>query len=161
MGARRKRRRERQRRHQIAAPRSAPARTAQLCEAAAVERLAYSRTQAAQALGVSVSTIDRRVVPTIDTVKTPWGQRLIPVSELERFFRQHLEAGRPAAAHRPAGRPTSLPASVVHRVRLEYAHGRSLGAIARGLTADSVPTAHGGRRWWPSTVRAVLLRASA
>jgi hypothetical protein len=35
----------------------------------------------------------------------------------------------------------------------------SLGEIANGLTANGVPTAHGGRRWWPSTVRAVALRA--
>jgi hypothetical protein len=57
--------------------------------------------------------------------------------------------------------PPSLPNAVVDRVRLEHARGRSLGEIARGLTADAVPTAHGGRRWWPSTVRALLLRTSA
>lgn len=159
MSARRKRRRQRARRHRIAAPRRASVRAAELREAGAVERLAYSRNQAAEALGVSISTIDRRVVPTIDTVKTPWGQRLIPVAELERFLRQHLQSGRAAAAPRPAGRPPSLPESVVDRVRLEYARGRSLGEIARALTADGVSTAHGGLRWWPSTVRAVLLRA--
>lgn len=99
-------------------------------------------------------------MPAVDTVKTPWGQRLIPVAELERFLREHLERGcRPATVRRPAGRPPALPEEVVDRVRLEYARGRSLGEIARGLTADDVPTAHGGR-WWPSTVRAVLLRAS-
>jgi hypothetical protein len=27
----------------------------------------------------------------VHTVKTPWGQRLIPVAELERFLRDHLE----------------------------------------------------------------------
>ncbi len=160
MGAKRKRKRERARRHQIAARRSTPVRAVELREVTAIEPLAYSRRQAAEALGVSISTIDRRVVPTIDTVKTPWGQRLIPVGELERFLREHLEARRPAAAPHPAGRPPSLPEAVVDRVRLENARGRSLGEIARGLTADGVPTAHGGRRWWPSTVRAVLLRAS-
>jgi predicted DNA-binding protein (UPF0251 family) len=100
---------------------STPVRRVELQEASHVERLAYSRKQAAETLGVSIATIDRRVVPTIDTVKTPWGQRLIPVDELERFLDQNIESGRPA---------------------------------------DRVPTAHGGRRWWPSTVRAVL-RASA
>jgi hypothetical protein len=144
----------------MAAPRTAPARAVDLREAAVVERLTYSRRQAAESLGVSISTIDRRVVPTIDTVKTPWGQRLIPVDQLERFLCQHLEPGRPAAARRPAGRRPSLPEAVVGRIRLEYASGRSLGEIARALTGDGVPTAHGGRRWWPSTVRAVLLRAS-
>jgi len=160
MSARRRRKRERARRHQIGTPGSAPARAVELREASAVERLAYSRRQASEALGVSISTIDRRVVPAIDTVKAPWGQRLIPVAELERFLREHLESGRAPAYPRPAGRPPSVPESVVDRVRLEYARGRSLGEIARDLTTDGVPTAQGGRRWWPSTVRAVLLRIS-
>ena len=160
MSVRRKRRRERARRHQIAPARSAALHASRLREASTVEQLAYSRRQAAQALGVSISTIDRRVVPMLDTVKTPWGQRLIPVDELERFLREHLEPARPAAAPRPAGRPPSLPQHVVDRVRLEHAGGQTLGAIARRLTADGVPTGHGGRHWWPSTVRAVLLRAS-
>jgi len=129
-------------------------------EAGEVERLAYTRRQAAEALGVSISTIDRRVVPSLDTVKLPWGQRLIPVDELERFLRKHLAPARPRLARRPAGRPRTLPASLVERIRLEYARGRSLAEIARALTSEGVPTAHGGRQWWPSTVRAVLVRSS-
>jgi hypothetical protein len=133
----------------------------ELREAAEVERLVYTRRQAAEALGVSVSTIDRRVVPLIDTVKTPWGQRLIPVTELDRFLWEHLEFGSPRSASRRAGRPPVLPGAVVERVRLEYARGSSLAEIARGLSSDGVATAHGGRKWWPSTVRSVLIRASA
>jgi len=34
-----------------------------------VEPLAYTREQAAEALGVSLATLDRRVVPAIATVK--------------------------------------------------------------------------------------------
>jgi hypothetical protein len=128
-------------------------------QAGAVERLTYTRRQAAEALGVSISTIDRRVVPSIDTVKLTWGQRLIPVDELERFMRNHLEPARLRPARRPAGRPPTLPRSVVERIRLEYARGRGLSEIARALTAEGVPTAHGGRKWWPSTVRAVLVRS--
>jgi hypothetical protein len=158
MGAKRRRRRERRRRHQATTPPSLAARADELREVDQVERLAYSRRQAAEALGVSISTIDRRLVPAVDTVKTPWGQRLIPVSELERFVRNHMERGRPRTSRRPAGRPPSLPDSVIARIRLEYARGRSLGEIARTLSADGIPTAHGGRRWWPSTVRTVLLR---
>lgn len=132
-----------------------------LRQAEEVERLAYTRRQAAEALGVSVSTIDRYVVPAIETVKTPWGQRLIPVDELKRFLRNHRQAARGHAARRPAGRPQALSRSVVQRIRLEYARGRGLSEIARALTAEGVPTAHGGRRWWPSTVRAVLVRSSS
>jgi hypothetical protein len=160
VSARRKRKRERARRHQETAARSAPTRAIQFREADEVEPLTYSRRQAAQALGVSVSTIDRRVVSAIETVKAPWGQRLIPVDELERFLRQYLQPARPARTPRPAGRPPVLPQPVVERVRVERARGRTLGEIARGLTADGVPTAHGGRRWWPSTVRAVLARGT-
>jgi len=124
-------------------------------------QLTYSRKQAAEALGVSISTIDRRIVPSVYTVKTPWGQRLIPVAELERFLRRHLEPPRERDDRGTAGRPPLLPCRVVERIRLEYARGRGLAEIARALNNDGVPTAHGGRQWWSSTVRGVLVRSSA
>jgi len=160
MSGRQKRRRKRQRRQHEAQPKRRWAPTGALREVDEVDRLAYSRRQAAEALGVSVSTIDRRVVPSISTVKTPWGQRLIPVVQLERFMREHLEPARPCPARRSPGRPPTLSPSVVDRIRLEYARGRSLAEIARMLTAEGIFTAHGGRQWWPSTVRAVLVRES-
>jgi hypothetical protein len=159
MSARKKRRRERKRRHHGGTAELSRSRTKELAQTNQVTRLAYSRRQAAEALGVSVSTIDRRVVPAIDTAKLPWGQRLIPVAELERFIREHVEPAGDRPSRRPAGRPQTLPESVGDRIRLEYARGRSLGEIAKMLDADGVPTAHGGRRWWPSTVRAVVLRS--
>jgi hypothetical protein len=142
------------------APLTGPTATPGLSEAPEVKRLAYTRHQAAEALGVSISTIDRRLVPTVDTVKTPWGQRLIPLDELERFLREHLEPARGHQPRRPAGRPQTLPRGVVERIRLEYARGRGLSEIAGALSVEGVPTAHGGQRWWPSTVRAVLVRSS-
>jgi hypothetical protein len=157
MSSRRKRRRERQRRHARAPQRPLP-HADELREAEKVERLAYSRRQAAEALGVSISTIDRRIVPAIGTVKTPWGQRLIPVLELERFINEHMEPSRPHAGPRRAGRPVVLPTAIVDRIRAEYRAGKTLGEIARALTAEGVPTAHGGRQWWPSTIRSVLAR---
>jgi hypothetical protein len=145
-------------RHPIAAETSTP--SPGLRQADEVERLAYTRRQAAEALGVSVSTIDRYVVPAIETIKTPWGQRLIPADELDRLLRNHREPARGRPPRGSAGRPAALPRSVVERIRLEVARGRSFSEIARVLTAEGVPTAHGGRRWWPSTVRAVLVRSS-
>jgi hypothetical protein len=160
MSSRRKRRRERQRRQQATRiPRRSLPHADDLRETEKVERIAYSRRQAAEALGVSVSTIDRRVVPAIGTVKTPWGQRLIPVVELERFITEHVEPARPSAAPRPAGRPAVLATWIVDRIRREYESGRSLGEIARALTSEGIATAHGGRQWWPSTIQSVLLRA--
>jgi hypothetical protein len=143
-----------------AAPRSAVP-SPGLREAQKVERLAYTRRQAAEALGVSLSTIDRHVVPTIETVKTPWGQRLIPVDELERLLLTYRQPARGRPDRRPAGRPATLPRSIVERIRLECAQGQGFSEIARVLNAEGVPTAHSGRRWWPSTVRAVLVRSNA
>ncbi|MEJ7790975.1 MAG: recombinase family protein [Gaiellaceae bacterium] len=119
--------------------------------------MTYSRRQAAEVLGISISTVDRRLVPAIQTVKAPWGQRLIPVSELERFVQDNLDTAR-RATRRPVGRPTTLPTATVQRIRREYGAGRSLGEIARALEDEGVPTAHGGRQWWPSTIRSVLHR---
>jgi hypothetical protein len=166
MSAKRKQRREqkllRQRlRHQHhAEPKRIWAAPGELQEVVEPNRLAYSRRQAAEALGVSISTIDRHLVRAVNTVKTPWGQRLIPVAELERFLRDHLQPSRERGERGAAGRPAALPRQVVERIRLEYARGRGLAEIARALNKDRVPTAHGGCQWWPSTVRAVLVRSS-
>jgi hypothetical protein len=54
------------------------------------------------------------------------------------------------------GRPVSLPVAVSKRIAAERKAGRSLAAIAAMLNEEQVPTAQGGRQWWPSTVRAVL-----
>jgi hypothetical protein len=125
-----------------------------------VERLACTRRQAAEALGVSLATLDRRVVPAIETVRTEWGSRLIPVDELERYLTERRREARAERRHaaRP-GRKSGLDPALVARIRSEYASGRSLGEIARRLNADGVATAQGGRQWWPSTVRAVLVRS--
>jgi hypothetical protein len=131
-------------------------------EATRVERLAYTRTQAAEALGISRSTFDRRILPLVETVEMPWGTKLIPVDELQRLL---VERRRPARAReQPGAHPGRRPAvapNVVERIRAEHAAGTSLGQIARRLNADCVPTAHGGVQWWPSTVRAMLRRPPA
>jgi hypothetical protein len=160
LGAKRKKRRERKLRQRRVDPKRFWAPPGELHEVEEPERLAYSRKQAAEALGVSISTIDRRVVPSLNTVKTPWGQRLIPAAELDRLLREHLEPPHDHGERGSAGRPPTLSRRVVERIRLQYARGDGLAAIARALNSDGVPTAHGGRQWWPSTVRAVLIRSS-
>ncbi len=125
-----------------------------------IDRLAYTRQQAAEALGISLATFDQRVVPVIATVETEWGRRLIPVAELERYLAERTQ--QPRAKRRPAkraGRKTSIPPELDARIRAEHAGGSSLGEIARRLNADRLPTSQGGRQWWPSTVRSVLVRS--
>lgn len=55
------------------------------------------------------------------------------------------------------GRPRTLPAAVADRIRGDHAAGESWSAIARALTSEGVPTAQGGLRWYPATVRYVAL----
>ncbi|MGZ4380866.1 MAG: recombinase family protein [Gaiellaceae bacterium] len=128
-------------------------------QAPRVKRLAYTRTQAAQALGISTSTFERRILPFIETVQMDWGKRFIPVDELERFLAARRQPAR-AELRRPVppGRKPGLPVEVVARIRKERAQGKSLRRIAEGLNTDQVRTSQGGRQWWPSTVRAVLVR---
>jgi recombinase len=47
----------------------------------------------------------------------------------------------------------------IERIRREREAGNSLAAIANGLNADRIPTAQGGRRWYPATVCYTLNRA--
>jgi hypothetical protein len=121
-----------------------------------VERLAYTRTQAAAALGVSRSTFDRRVLPLIETVEMPWGTRLIPADELERLMAERRRPARARPERAKRGRPRVLTPDLVDHIRTEREAGRTLREIASDLNDRRVPTAHGGAQWWPSTVRAAL-----
>lgn len=56
------------------------------------------------------------------------------------------------------GRRPELPEEVEQRMRAERASGASVYAITKGLNEDKVPTAHGGARWYESTVHKVLDR---
>ena len=59
------------------------------------------------------------------------------------------------------GRPPALPVEVRDRIRSERATtGDSYATIAARLNAEGVPTAHGGAKWWPATVRAVASSAT-
>jgi DNA invertase Pin-like site-specific DNA recombinase len=57
------------------------------------------------------------------------------------------------------GRPRSVSSGAVSRIRELREGGLSLAACADRLTAEAVPTAQGGQRWYASTVRQVLTSA--
>lgn len=56
------------------------------------------------------------------------------------------------------GRPSSVPSDVVDRARGAREQGLSLRAIAEVFNKAGVPTGQGGRRWYASTVKAILDR---
>jgi DNA invertase Pin-like site-specific DNA recombinase len=54
------------------------------------------------------------------------------------------------------GRPRELPDDVRKRITRDREAGKTLREIAERLNAEEVPTAHKGKAWYPSSVRAVL-----
>lgn len=98
----------------------------------------------------------------VDTT-TPAGEAMANVLATFAQFERRLigQRTREALAAKRAGgvrlgRPVSLPSAVSKRIASERKAGRSLAAIADTLNEEHVPTAQGGRQWWPSTVRAAL-----
>ena len=69
-----------------------------------------------------------------------------------------LEGGVGAASAVRLGRPPTISQYAIDRIRRERKAGKSLAAIANGLNADRIPTAQGGRRWYPATIRHTLNR---
>ena len=105
--------------------------------------------EAADFAGVATSTVRRWVESGVLAGRDRNGWIYVNAAEVAQL-----------AAERRPGRPRELPPDVPERIRAEHDAGRPLRRIAAGLNLDGVPTAHGGRRWWASTVRAVLASAS-
>ncbi len=86
---------------------------------------------------------------------------LCAAAELERdMISQRTRDGLAAAKAKGVkiGSPRVLPDDVAERITELRQGGATLTAIADRLNGEGVPTARGGDRWWPSSVRAVLHR---
>jgi DNA invertase Pin-like site-specific DNA recombinase len=99
----------------------------------------------------------------VDTT-TPAGEAMAHVLATFAQFERRLigQRTREALAQKKAqgvqlGRPRKLPTKVRTRIKRRRAAGKTLTAIAEELNRAEVPTAHGGARWYASTVRAVLI----
>jgi len=57
------------------------------------------------------------------------------------------------------GRKRQVSEEIYKRIASERASGLSLYKIAAGLNADGIPTAHGGAKWYASTVTAIAKAA--
>jgi DNA invertase Pin-like site-specific DNA recombinase len=98
----------------------------------------------------------------IDTSTAAGKLQLSMFASISQFERDRIsERTREALAVRRSqgvklGRPRVLPSVVVKRIRSERKAGKSMRAIAAGLTAEGVPTARGGHVWQVSTIQKVL-----
>jgi DNA invertase Pin-like site-specific DNA recombinase len=96
----------------------------------------------------------------VDTT-TPAGEAMANVLATFAHFERRLisQRMREALAVKRAqgvrlGRPRTMAAPVRARIDRERAAGRSYSSIAADLNGEGVPTTRGGKRWYPSTVRA-------
>jgi DNA invertase Pin-like site-specific DNA recombinase len=99
-------------------------------------------------LGVDTTTPAGEMVANVMATFAQFERRLIG-----QRTRDALEVKRSEGV--VLGRPRALPRPVRSRIKRMRRQGATFATIADRLTADRVPTAHGGKRWYPSTVRAV------
>jgi DNA invertase Pin-like site-specific DNA recombinase len=114
----------------------------------------------AKSKGWAVLSLDNELDMT-----TPQGKMMVHMLavfaefERERIGERNVEALAVKRAEGvQLGRPRQLAPKVVARIKGLRTRGHSLAAIAERLNSDDVPTAHGGAKWHPSTVKAVLDR---
>ncbi len=100
-------------------------------------------------LGVDTTTPAGELVANVMAAVAQWERRAIG-----QRTREGLAARRAVGVR--LGRPPVLPMPVVERIVRERTSGRTLAAIAEGLTRDAVPTARGGVAWKASSVASVL-----
>jgi DNA invertase Pin-like site-specific DNA recombinase len=101
-------------------------------------------------LGVDTTTPAGEAMANVMAVFAQFERRLIG-----QRTRDALEARRAQGVR--LGRPRVLDATVRARVIAERRAGATYAAIALRLNRAGVPTAQGGKEWYPSTARKVVL----
>jgi len=100
----------------------------------------------------------------VDTT-TPGGEMMAGVVATFAQYERRLisERTKDALAAKKAqgvvlGCPVKMDIATQKRIFDERRAGKGWTAISDGLNADGVPTAQGGKKWHPSTVRATFMR---
>jgi DNA invertase Pin-like site-specific DNA recombinase len=101
-------------------------------------------------LGIDLATPAGEFMANVLASAAQWERRIIGQRTRDALAIKAAQGVR-------LGRPTTLAPDIAKRVVAAHASGAGWSTIARTLNAELVPTAHGGARWHPSTVRAVVL----
>jgi DNA invertase Pin-like site-specific DNA recombinase len=105
-------------------------------------------------LGIDLATAAGEFMANVMASAAQWERRIIGQRTRDALAVKRSQGVR-------LGRPQMVPADLVARIRVAHRAGAGWSALARQLNAEGVPTAHGGTKWFPSTVRAVFLSAEA
>ncbi len=104
-------------------------------------------------LGIDLASAAGEFMANVMASAAQWERRIIG-----QRTRDALAVKRASGVR--LGRPAVLEGAVRARILSAYEAGAGWSAIARDLNADGVATAHQGHRWYPSTVRAVVIAAA-
>jgi DNA invertase Pin-like site-specific DNA recombinase len=104
-------------------------------------------------LGVDLSTPSGEFLANVMASAAQWERRIIGARTREALAVKRAQGVK-------LGRPRTLPDVLRERIRQMRNAGQSLPKIAETLNAEGVPTAHGGKRWHASTVRAALAQGA-
>jgi DNA invertase Pin-like site-specific DNA recombinase len=99
--------------------------------------------------GIDMSTPVGEIVTTILVGMATFERRLIG-ERTKAALAEKKAAGVRLGPKRAVSEP------IIQRILQERGQGRSLPAIAAGLEADGIPTARKGKRWYPSTIKAII-----
>lgn len=100
-------------------------------------------------IGLDTTTANGRMMAGIVAVVAEWERELIGQRTRDALAVKRMQGVT-------LGRPRTMPADLVTRMRRMRERGASYAGIAEKLNAERVPTAQGGQRWYPSTVRKAL-----
>ena len=100
-------------------------------------------------LGIDLGTPAGEFLASVMASAAQWERRIIGARTKDALAIKRAQGVR-------LGRPVSIDPDIAERIRVERAAGESLTAIAQRLNDEGVPTARGGARWYPSTVRAIV-----
>jgi len=103
-------------------------------------------------LGIDLATAAGEFMGNVMASAAQWERRIIGQRTRDALAVKRAQGVR-------LGRPQMMAVELVARIRAAHEAGEGWSAIARQLNAEGVPTAHGGNKWHPSTVRAVVLSA--
>lgn len=104
---------------------------------------------AALDLGVDTTTPVGQLVANVMAAVAQWEREVIGQRTKEALAVKRGQGVR-------LGRPRSLSDDAVRRIKTMKARGMTITAIAAKLNSEGVPTAHGGKAWYPATVKRVL-----
>jgi len=103
-------------------------------------------------LAVDLRSPSGELVANIMAASAQWERRVIGSRTRDALAQARARRTR-------LGRPSSLPANVRRRILTAHRKGEGFTAIANALNTSGVPTAGGGKKWYPSTVRAICVAA--